>query len=399
MNDEQPPTRARLVDQGLGAYAHRGPSLLGLLALDADGVIVYASPLVGELTGLVLGDSITDAPETPEPSHRAAFGRAWADRDRAGGATVYSSDGPEEANAPIVVRLTADVGGDGYLGTVHAVMRPEDIDRRSLRAQKMETLGALAGGVAHDFNNLLAAIIGNSELAGTALATDPDRAAGHLEKIDIAAEQARDLCDQLLRFTSSASFAPSAFDLSDLVLEMTDLLRVAVSKTARIDLDLAEGLPPVAGDPTQVRQVVLNVLTNASEALQDVPGTISLVTSSRHYSQDELRSCSLAEELDEGEYVALAVSDDGCGMDPDAVPSIFQAYYTTKPSGHGLGMAVVGAIMRAHRGAVDIRTELDAGTTVTLLFPATPGPANDAEVDRASTGRRESRFRWRPSKH
>ncbi|MGB2755670.1 MAG: PAS domain S-box protein [Phycisphaerae bacterium] len=243
------------------------------------------------------------------------------------------------------------------------------LEARVRDAQKLESLGVLAGGIAHDFNNLLVGILGNAGLAHLEMPPDsPLRK--YCDQIEQAALRARDLTNQLLAFAGKGKFQIGAANLSDLVRDTADLLRVSIPRRAALDLHLAPDLPPILADATQIRQVVMNLLTNASEAVGDAGGTITAATGTLYADRPYLQEASLDDDLSEGPYVFLEVSDTGCGMDAETQAKIFDPFFSTKFSGRGLGLAAVLGIVRGHLGAVRVYSEPGHGTTVKILFPA-----------------------------
>ena len=250
-------------------------------------------------------------------------------------------------------------------------------ERRHLEAQvqhtqKLESLGILAGGIAHDFNNLLGGILGNAELAMTRLdPTAPSRPL--VEDIALAAERCAELSNQMLAYSGKGSFIFEPIDLGDLVQEMVDLLRLSISKKARLELDFIPELPPIEGDPTQVRQVVMNLITNASDALGEENGLIQLRTRRLEVGPGGLvlpSASAVQERLEAGVYVVFEVEDDGCGMDETTRTRLFDPFFTTKFTGRGLGMAAVLGIVRGHRGVIEVESTPDQGSTFRVYFAA-----------------------------
>ena len=249
-----------------------------------------------------------------------------------------------------------------------------EIEKQRLEAQirhtqKLESLGVLAGGIAHDFNNLLMGILGNADLALTELpSTSPARA--YLKAIETAAHRAADLSRQMLAYSGKGRFLIEPVDLNEVIREMESLLRVSISKTATLRCSLAPGLPAIEADATQMRQVVMNLITNASEAIGENSGQISVATGVIECDPDYLKGTYFEQELPQGPYVFLEVSDTGCGMTREVQERIFEPFFTTKFMGRGLGMSAVLGIVRGHRGAVKIYSEPGRGTTFKILFPA-----------------------------
>lgn len=243
------------------------------------------------------------------------------------------------------------------------------LEAKVQQAQKLESLGVMAGGIAHDFNNLLVGILSS---AGVALMKLPEDAPARrsIERIEKAALRAADLTHQMLAYSGKGKFDVQAIDLSALVEEMIHLLETAISKKAVVQYDFADELPLIEADPTQIRQVIMNLITNASEALGVSHGAILISTSVVHAAPEYLAEAYYADDLPEGQYVCLEVTDTGCGMDAGTLEKIFDPFFTTKFTGRGLGLAVVLGIVRGHRGAVIIDSHPGHGTTFSVLFPA-----------------------------
>ncbi len=251
-----------------------------------------------------------------------------------------------------------------------AETKQRQLEAQVRHVQKLESLGVLAGGIAHDFNNLLAGIMGNAGLALRDLG-DLGPAADRVRQLQAAAVRASELTGQMLAYSGKGTFLVEAVDLSRLAREMASLLTASVSKKAELVLHLEADLPAIEGDATQLRQVVMNLLTNASDALEDRPGTIRVRTGGMTVDRGYLAATYLDEDLPAGPYVFCEVSDTGCGMDRDTVARIFDPFFTTKFTGRGLGLATVLGIIRSHRGAIRVYSEPGMGTRVRVLFPAT----------------------------
>ncbi|GMU91560.1 MAG: hypothetical protein AMXMBFR4_06180 [Candidatus Hydrogenedentota bacterium] len=245
----------------------------------------------------------------------------------------------------------------------------QQLEAQMLHAQKLESLGVLAGGIAHDFNNLLVGVLGNADLA--LLESSPASAIReNLEAIVTSAQRAADLCKQMLAYSGRGRFVVLPVQLNELVQEMAHLLSVSVSKRVSIQYNLADHLPLVEADPTQVRQVIMNLITNASEAIGDNVGTIRISTGVMECDREHLRDICIQDDLEPGSYVMLEIQDSGCGMDTETQKRIFDPFFTTKFTGRGLGMAAVLGIVRGHKGGIQLRSEPGLGTTFRVLFPA-----------------------------
>ncbi|MBJ6723813.1 response regulator [Geomonas sp. Red875] len=259
------------------------------------------------------------------------------------------------------------------------------IESQMLHVQKLESLGVLAGGIAHDFNNILTAILGNADLALTRLPT-ASPATDNLRRIEDAAHRAADLARQMLAYSGKGRFVIQPLEVNRVIREMTQMLEVSISKKAKLSYQLGEDLPFVDVDNTQLRQVIMNLVINASEAIGHEPGCITITTGVRECTRTYLSETWIDDKLPEGEYVAIDITDTGCGMDNETVAKIFDPFFTTKFTGRGLGMAAVLGIIRGHRGAIKVSTVLGEGTTFTLLFPisrqvSVPEPAPFVEDD------------------
>jgi PAS domain S-box-containing protein len=262
------------------------------------------------------------------------------------------------------------------------------LEQRMQQAQKLESLGLLAGGIAHDFNNLLTGVLGSAELA--LLRLEPEHPArARVEAIRPVARRATELCRELLAYSGRARFDVVPLDLSALVREMDELLQVSVPKKTRIERDLAAGLPPIVGDATQLRQIVLNLVINAAEAM-DGGGSVRISTCLRRCSAADLVSEYVSEAPPGGDYVLLEVSDAGPGMSEEVRRQLFDPFFTTKFSGRGLGLAAVLGIARGHRGTVQVVSEPGRGSSFRLFLPvadATPAEPPDAPAEAPWTGR------------
>jgi len=236
-------------------------------------------------------------------------------------------------------------------------------------AQKLESLGLLAGGVAHDFNNLLVGVIGNASLAQEMLAPD-DPVVELIAGVIKTGEQAAHLTRQMLAYSGKGKFVVEALDLSALLPEISALVRPSISKKIALHFDLAPGLPPIEADRGQVQQVFMNLVLNAAEAIGSHDGLISVRTGVEDVDKRYSHLHPEAAELRPGRYVFLEVRDTGCGMDEATRAKIFDPFFSTKFTGRGLGLAAVSGILRGHHGAIVVTSAPGKGTTFTVLFPA-----------------------------
>jgi signal transduction histidine kinase len=239
-------------------------------------------------------------------------------------------------------------------------------ERRTLeeqlrQAQKLESLGLLAGGVAHDFNNLLTGILGNASLALEVL-DPPEPARTMLLDVVRASERAADLTRQLLAYAGKGRFVVQRVNVSEVVRDIADLICTSIPKLVSLRLDLSDTLPAIEADASQIQQLVMNLVINAGEAMEDRAGSVRVTTGSREITGDAA--------LKSGQYVYLEVEDNGSGMDSATLEHIFDPFFTTKFTGRGLGLAAVQGIVRAHRGDISVCSALGVGSTFRILLPA-----------------------------
>jgi PAS domain S-box-containing protein len=269
----------------------------------------------------------------------------------------------------------------GVLGTYEDITSAKQAQAEQLRleaqvqhAQKLKSLGILAGGIAHDFNNLLVAVLGNADLALEQL---PPSASGYqnVQEIKTAAMRARELTNQMLAYSGKGRFVVRSLQLGDVVLEMGQLLEAAIPKKVSLHYDLAANLPAVEVDAAQIRQVVMNLVTNAAEAMGNQGGQITLTTGTQFADEAYLENDHQQQDLPAGDYVYLEVSDDGCGMDPDTQERLFEPFFTTKFQGRGLGLAAVLGIVNGHRGTIKVQSRPGRGSSLKVLLPVGEGAA------------------------
>lgn len=237
------------------------------------------------------------------------------------------------------------------------------------QTQKRESLGVVAGGVAHEFNNLLMGMLGNVELALTKLSRQsPVRR--YLEQLESLGNRAAEITRQMLDYSGKGRFTAEFINLTTMIADMNALISASVSKKACLRFNLNEGIPFIKGDPGQIRQVIMNLITNASEALGAESGDITITTGSKYCDSGFLEQSDLYEEQEEGEYVFLEIKDTGCGMEPEVIENIFDPFFSKKFAGRGLGLAAVSGIVRGQKGAIRVESEPGRGSSFTVLFPA-----------------------------
>ena len=254
---------------------------------------------------------------------------------------------------------------------------------KRLQAQRLESLGAFASGIAHDFNNILTAILGNASLWRSQLSPESEEAA-IFEEIETAAERGSELVRSMLDYAGRSATFVEPTDLVALVRDLSKLVEACCAKRTTLEYRFEEGVPQVRADPTQLRQVLLNLATNASEALGGSGGTVCIRVGSVELDRRALDALVLGEGLATGTYSFLEVSDDGCGLSEESRHRIFDPYFSTKRPGRGLGLATVLGVVRSHEGAIELESRAGVGTRFRILLPAS-SPAALASPEAART--------------
>jgi len=260
------------------------------------------------------------------------------------------------------------------LERIRAERRREEAEAALRQAHKMEAMGTLAGGIAHDFNNILGAILGNAELASEDLAPDHP-ATESVTEVLRAARRGRHLVEQILTFSRRQDPDREVLSPRDVVCESLGMLRALLPAGVRLERRLAEDVPCVVADKGQLTQVLVNICTNAWQALEPDGGRVEIELGAEELTGEEARARGLLP----GRHVRLSVKDDGCGMDEQTLRQVYDPFFTTKEPGRGtgLGLAVVHGIVEDHRGVVEIQSRVGQGTTVTVWLPASEAEPRD----------------------
>jgi PAS domain S-box-containing protein len=341
-----------------------------------DGTIVHVNPTFTRVTGYAREEVIGRNPRLLKSGLQdAAFyrtlwetlrtGAAWRGRmrNRRKDGTLYTAD--------VIISAVRDDGGRtvNYVAVQRDVTHEVDRDEQLRQAQKMEALGELTGGIAHDFNNLLTVILANGALLESELAPGQD-AARYLRDIQTAASSGASMVRRLLAFGRRERLSRAPTDLGRLVTDLGDTLRRVLPESITVALEVSPELPAVHADPGAVGQMLLNLVTNARDAMPQGGRLVIRVCADRC-------DCGGRRPSDNrgARRVMVAVADSGIGMDPATLGRVFEPFFTTKPTGKGtgLGMAMVYGLMKEHGGRVDLNSKPGRGTTVTLSFPALAG--------------------------
>lgn len=254
----------------------------------------------------------------------------------------------------------------------HDVTERRRLEEQLQQSQRLESLGLLAGTIAHDFNGLLTAIYGFIDLAQNELPGN-HTARNYLQSSLQAVHRATDLTQQLLAYAGKGKRESSSFDLSGVVLEVSDMLRNLVQRSGQLQTQFSPDLPEVSGDVTQIRQVIMNLISNAAEAQIHKQGTITIRTGRATLDANAISNCQvMAMDAMPGDFALVQVSDQGDGMTQAVRDRIFDPFFTTKTKGRGLGLAAVVGIVRNHKAALRVESVVSQGTTFTLYLPIPP---------------------------
>jgi PAS domain S-box-containing protein len=350
------------------------------------GDTIYVNPAVEEVFGYkpeeCLGTQIQDYLNIVHPDDRDRVTEEW-ERVVKLGETVYYAPMRcmHKDGSWIWIKAIAtsylSASGERYIlevsqdisEQVEAEQERQQLVEQRKEAQRLESLGVLAGGIAHDFNNLLTPILGDASFALLEL-PENSPARLRLQRIGKAAHRAAALTNQMLAYSGQRPSVIEPLDISQLVEEMAQLLEGAVSGKAELVYDLAEDLPAVEADSAQLSQVVMNLITNATEAVRKGAGRTVLRTGQIEAEKVECNFLIDSNVLLSGHYVFIEVIDNGCGMDAQTQSKIFDPFFTTKFTGRGLGLAAAIGIVRNHGGAIEIESEVGRGTRFRVLLPS-----------------------------
>jgi two-component system cell cycle sensor histidine kinase/response regulator CckA len=357
----------------------------------------YLSPVIEQLTGypadrFLASRSAFDelVHEEDRPAYESYLADLRAGRSARGQFRVRHADGStrwlsERVNG---TGTSKDAGFHlfGILSDVSEARQAEEerrqLEEKMVQIQLMDTIGKLAGGAAHQFNNLLTPILGFTDLAARELpSSSPVRPL--LEQVTQAGQRLATLTQQLLAYSGKGRFLCKAVNLTNLIQEMAQLLESVVAKKAILRLELSPSCSEIQADPTQIRQVIVNLLTNAAEALGDTPSTILLRTGRETLAQPATLSPLASPDLPAGPYAFLEVEDAGCGIAAEHLPRIFDPFFSTKFTGRGLGLAAVLGIVRSHQGLIQVASQPNQGTRVRVYFPCSEesSPSGTAQAE------------------
>jgi PAS domain S-box-containing protein len=373
----------------LSSLLHSLPGMAYRCRYDAQLEVIYVSVGVEALTGYTPAEFVSGAIHFRDLIHPGDVGRVRTatqtglheHRDIEVEYRLVARDGTEKWLLSRCRGVYSDDGRPLFLeglaiditGRKRAEQEKFAMERRLLDSQKLESLGLLAGGIAHDFNNILTGILGNASLARLKLSADSG-AMSHLHKIELASVRAAELCQQMLSYAGRGSFLIEPVDLSRLVQETLPLQHVSLASRARLHLHLSPQPSVALADASQLRQIVMNFVINAADAMGERMGEIHITTGVRAFNREFLHAANDGDSLLPGDYVFIEVRDNGCGMTPEVISRIFDPFFTTKFAGRGLGLAAVRGIARGHQGALHVSSEPGRGSTFTLILPPSSRP-------------------------
>jgi len=362
-----------------------------VIATDWEGRVLYLNPVAENITGARLED-IVGVPVSELLVLQSRAGKSGGE-DPVGHVLRTESNlslegdlvlfGRRDTHTPVrgTAAPTRDRAGrvTGAVVVLHDCTEEERewqarerLNTKLVETQKLESLGLLAGGVAHDFNNLLTSMLGNVDLVRSELPQDSEHVEMLLE-VDQSARRAADLCKQMLAYSGHGRFILDRVNLTTFIQEKASLLKASVGKSVLLKFDLSEDLPVIEADASQIDQVLVNLLTNASEAMRGESGKISVKTGVVRADREYFAAITGSPNLPPGRYVSLVISDTGEGMDTDLLSKVFDPFYSTRFSGRGMGLSAVQGIIRGHGGTVGVSSQPGKGTAFTVLLPTHVG--------------------------
>jgi PAS domain S-box-containing protein len=360
-----------------------------IIITDPEGAIQYVNPAFEEVTGYeadeVRGQNprILKSGKQDDLFYRELWQTITGGKTWQGRLVNKRKDGTlctEDATISPVVDATGSI--TNFVAVKRDITAEIDLEARLARAQKMEAVGTLAGGIAHDFNNILSAILGFTELVAADL-PEGSRNREDLDEVVTACSRARDLVKQILAFSRRSEHEPSPLRMDLIVNEALKMLRSSLPSSIQINKSIKPGLPTVFADPTRIHQIMMNLCTNAAQAMEKERGTIEVTLEDIQLDKD---SAGRTGDLRPGSYVRLEIRDSGSGMPEEICDRIFEPYFTTKKPGEGtgLGLAVVYGIVKDLGGDLSVESEVGRGTTFRIYLPA----ADRQEADGRPTAER-----------
>ena len=355
-----------------------------IMVYDLNGKLTFVSDRAVELFGInskeeVLGDNVLNW-IVFDDKEKAFNNIALILKENSAVISEYMARKADGSIFPVEVNSISilDLSGNpmNIVMVIRDISKRKALEEEKLRlnqhlqhVQKLESLGILAGGIAHDFNNILMVIIGNADL-GLMNVSKISPARPMFEAINKASLRAADICRQMLAYSGKGRFVIQPVNLSEVVEELSRMLKASISKKVILNLNLAEGLLSVEADVSQIQQIIINLIINASEAMGDIRGEIYITTGIQYCDKKYLQEFKTQNPLSEGYYVYLEITDTGIGMDQATIAKIFDPFFSTKLTGRGLGLSAVQGIVHGHKGGIKVYSEPGKGSTFKILFPS-----------------------------
>ena len=362
----------------------------GMWVLDPEGVTTFVNARMAEMLGYGPGEMIGGTLFKFLAVEEAATAQRILSERRDGQVSQHDfrfrrKDGSQLFTLVMGTPVMDEEGRVvGVLAMVTDITERRQQEQAHLQSQKLESLGVLAGGIAHDFNNLLTAILGNVSMAQMCLTQTsgpyPENVGPYLENMERAVHRASNLTRQMLAYSGRGQFTMGPLSLNHAVDEVSHLLSVSISKKVALCYQFEEGLPFFLAEASQIQQVVMNLVTNASEAIGEAEGSVTIRTGLHLYGAQELARDFPGQAIAPGSFVTLEVADTGIGMSPEVQARIFEPFYTTKFTGRGLGLSAMQGIIRGHKGGIRVHSEVGRGSTFQVIFPAGMGLALEPEA-------------------
>ncbi len=358
----------------------------GILLINNDGNIVLVNSRIEEIFGYSRDELINQRVEMLipyehrhiHPNYIQHFLQQPRSRSMGSGRDLYGLR-KDAKEVPLEIGLNPlDIAGVTHvLASVvdiserkHAEAEKASLNDQIQHAQRLESLGVLAGGTAHDFNNILQTISGNAELAKIKLDKGGDTTR-YLDNIIHACQRAADLTRQMLAYAGKGKMLCSRENINDIIDDISSLMGSSIPKKIRIEKSLASQLPRIEVDASQIRQIILNLITNSSEAVGNDSGVIEIRTGLCDETTKSLKCYRAFNYLTAGRYLYIEVRDNGHGMSEEVSEHIFDPFFTTKFTGRGLGMAAVLGIIRSHFGSISLQSRQGEGTCIRIILPVT----------------------------
>jgi PAS domain S-box-containing protein len=352
-----------------------------IISKDLNGTILTWNQSAERIYGYTAAEAIGQSMSFLLPPNRETEETDILNRLRQGGlVSHFDTTRVRKDGKSITVSLTIspvkDTDGT-IIGASHVARDITDrkrFEEQLRQSQRLESLGILAGGIAHDFNNLLTGVLGNASIAAELL-PDGSTAQSMLREITTAAQCLADLTRQLLAYAGKGALATASVNLTNLVREIAALVQSSIPKNVHVRLQLDELLPDVHADPSQLQQIIMNLIINGAEAIPpNEVGTVIVTTTSQAVDENYILTILSPCDVKPGQYVCLEVHDTGKGMDTETQARIFDPFFTTKIKGRGLGLAAVLGIVGSHQGAIKVYSQPGKGSTFKVLLPAQAQP-------------------------